>query len=349
MNAPHSGFLDLPILIAPLSSPIYIRKFSFDISLPLKDFGDVYETKLLSDAVLIVNNGKTFAVHKLILAMNSEYFKLLFVNNFKNTDNIYHIDTNEVVLEQYLQLIYKRQITIDTNWRDVIAVFKFIDFTQTHIPELPKLLTTISIPGKEYGEFLNAIIELYQGEIPLEFIQFMNEFDTDYLNFKELGEEFTRTLIESARDESDKYDIAQKAVKDGLDPSIYYLVQYERLYPPHINPESIPYLKHINEDLLTNDIVEAKNLNLPFTAAIINQRRYGIDDDMYNIRVRGKLHDRQLVLDLVVDENGILMNENDRISIDKLQAGTILEIQSYNLNYIDLNRIRVNEFQIVEY
>jgi len=331
-----------------------VTDFSYVFILYGHRFGDLYETKLFSDTVLVSNNGKTFLVHKLILAMNSEYFKtLLFVNKYQSPNNTYYLDFNDIVIDQYLQLIYNRKVRIKTNWQDVIALYKLLSFTLTEVPNQAQYLNEMIVPPKEYEQFITSVITVYNGEVPLEFIERIPPNNLQYLNLNHFDKEFTEALIKSVENDNEKYRIAVQAVKDGLHPSIYHLVQYENLNPQDIIPASNPYLRHIfnGNHLLTDDIYDTISKGQPFTAVIYGIHSIDLRYEENVYKIRGRTSDKQAIM-----KNDIL--QGDEIPIEKLKVGTIIKIISYtrfhdgNDFYVkpeDKYAISLDKFEMVDY
>jgi len=315
------------------------------------DFNDIYERKLFSDVVLESLGGKRYYCHKIILAASSDYFMALFGKEFKDPGMIILIKIEEKILNLYLQLIYKRSVKI-ANWKDGIALVEFMRYTQTKGFDIEELLHDINVPTEEYSDFITMVIEFYQGDVPLEFISRMMNFNINNLNYKNLGEEFTRELIQARgnHDELTKYYIAQKAVKDGLDPSIYRLVQFERLYPGDITPESKPYLKRIDENLLDKHIAIS---NKPFTAAII---KVEVSQGIFSVLIRGKFNDDQIVVDFLYrneyshkddEDYELQMTYPDYNTLSEdLIVGNIINVTKYHFHGLN---IIVDAYKIIEY
>lgn len=348
-------FSMIPLQYPPLARIIKTTPI-MDISLPFTNFTDIYESMLFSDIFLQSSSGKRYPAHKLILAMFSDFFKVLFSKEFKDPGMIIELKVDDTTMKLYLDLIYKRKIQINTTWKDAIALLKFLDFTQTLVPNLEKILNSIYVKqAQEYPEFLNNVIELYHGNIPLEFIQSMCDIPIRMLNYKDLGEDFTRELIISTHDDDDKYDIAHKAVADGLNPSIYNLVQYEALQE-NIDPKAKHYLKHIDDNLLTENIQRAVYEYISFRAAIISVGIFDSKENSYIFNVRGKIKDQEITCTILAkikhngdDEYDTIFDYHDKsMSVSKLEIGTIIEINGYRKAYAGY-KIFLHDFDILEY
>jgi len=338
-------------------------KPALTLDFPSSNFTKIYDSKLFSDITLSAIGGKRYPVHRNILANVSEYFMKLFTTTLGNLGTVIPLEIKPEILELYLDLIYKKHITIN-NWRDVIELLKFIDFTQTTFINLETFLFKININNpQEYPKFFNSIIELYHGELPIEFIHSMDKFEYDilaYLNYKDLGKEFTRTLIESISDSNIKYYIAYKAVTDGLDPSIYRLIQYEAIARDLIRPESEPYLRRINYKLLTYNLGDALNKKGPFTVAITenNITRYHRQENIqeHSIYVTtnpGSIYRMMLrVSREYIDENKpadiLIPYHGDKILASKLAHGTIITITKYIFPHLG-STVLIEDFDIIEY
>jgi len=342
-----------------MAAPIWVSSNSprlipaLTINLPVSNFAKIYTSGILSDITLRAIGGKTYLAHKIILANESEYFMKLFTTKLRDPGPIISLDIQPEILEIYLKLIYEKHIDIP-NWRDAMDLFKFIKFTLTSFPKLDDLFFKIKIDDtKEYPEFVSIVIhDFYQGEVPIEFIQTLGKAGVrlyDSLNYYNLGEEFTRTLIEIVRTDDNKYRIAKKAVADGLDPSLYHLVNIEGIQREMVTSESRPYLKYINPNLLTENISDALTRWFPVTVVIRDFGKYDAETKRILFPARGSRE--RFIIEIKVsrqDEMGnyYLPYQGGEILADKLRPGTVITIKRHN---ISLSRnILVEEFDIID-
>jgi len=322
----------------------------------------------LTDITLQSLEGKRYPAHKILLANASNYFMVLFTIKLKDPGSNVVLDVHSQILEFYLDLIYKRTAKI-TTWKDAIDLLKFLDYTETTIPKLEDIIHNIHVNNpEEYNDFFHTIIhEIYHGEVTLEFIQSINKFKPlikYYLNYRDLGEEFTRTLIETQISGDEKYRIAVKAVSDGLDPSLYKMIHQGSINGDFdLTAKSWNLLRQFDYKLLSkfHDI----GTNPSLIVGIRNPVEYDPDLGTLRFSVEMKdLHDLERLVYIVFD---VRLNYDEKytfysatrrrneILLDILTPGTVIKITNYTKKSNtrewgtwDTN-LSVGDFEIVEY
>lgn len=327
---------------------------ALDLKISLGNFDKFKGSKLFSDITLQSQDGKNYPAHKIMLAHVSEYFMQAFTTKIGSGADIIKLDFDSKIVEMYLDLIYNNHIKAKT-WKDAIELIKLVDNTLTYFRkvEVKDIIFDINLSTlttkEDINDFFNAIVrDLYHDNVPIEFFAKINNFWglLVYLNYNDLGEEFTRTVIENVEDVDMKYRIAKKAVADGLDPTLYGLVDKEEIVAEPITPESEPYLGEGNTGMLTDDINDSINKKLPITVMI--QRQITGNRYYTEFEVRGKSKYTFAINFETINEgfNEYIKYKGRNMSPDVLSPGTIITITEYRLGYYALI---VDDFDIIEH
>ena len=309
------------------------------------DLSQLRGSGFLSDITLEIAGGKRYPVHKNILAVSSEYFKTLFSGRFRQSTMIKLDDVSSSTLDLYLDMIYGKELII-YNWREVMKLLEFAKFTQTDIPGQDNIIKHIIVSPEDFVPYIQALSDFYDNEIPIEIIAYidipwydttMNAFYIDGIKFSDLGEYFTKALIETRKSGDIKYLIAQKAVSEGMSTDLYGFVQAEKIRGLPITPESLPYLRRIDMNLLTasTDVVYGREF-------IVSIDKYmGIDGTIYNDKYMiftGKTKDdKRAILAIPVrqsDENDeekyvAISKDGTEQDIDENLAATIIKVKEF--------------------
>ena len=339
-------------VILPVGSVSPIRVAVLNTSL---NIGSLLDTRILSDVSLEIP-GKSYPAHKVILALASDYFKALFTNGFKDPGAKVPVGgVTPKIMELYLNMIYNQEVVL-YDWRDTIQLLEFAKFTQTNIPNRDNIVGSMIVPANEFVEYVQALSNLYEGEIPVEVIKKMNVYGAQYINFSDLGEEFVRSLIENNENESIKYQIANKAVSEGMSKDLYGLVQLEAIEPSLVTPESRPYLKQVNPELLSsmNEIAFTYG---PVTVAIVGYRGiYKIGGRklvLFEVKAKDSPQNFQIIFqgeqeylaEDHIDSNVYLINsDGTRRNSEELKPGTVIRIIERHIE----ETIFVNKYEIVQ-
>lgn len=258
-------------------------------------------------------------------------------------------------MELYLDLIYKREVII-YDWRDAIRLFEFSKFTQTSIPRRDIILGGIVVPSNEFVEYVQALSQLYDSGIPVEVIKLLKVPDINKVKLSDLGEDFVSSLIENTDSEVEKYLIANKAVSEGMDKRLYSLVQLEALNSSLINPESLPYLRQVDPNMLSSgkDIMCTTG---PHTVAIVSYTGFYQESAVYfDVNGSDTKNPMRIAFRGVEEFNDedetivLLMADGSQRNAEELKPGTVIKfIPNY---YYDLRRVKrvfVDNYEIVNY
>ena len=298
------------------------------------------DNPLFTDTVLEIPGVKLFPAHKAILAISTEYFKTVLAGRFRQSSTIVLTQAEPQTVDLYLDMIYGKELVL-YDWRELMKLLEFAKFTQTNIPGQDNIIKGVVISSKDFVPYIQALSAFYDNEIPIEIIASIDiPWNVSYINginFSDLGEEFTKALIETRKSGDIKYLIAQKAVSEGMSTDLYGFVQAEKIRGLPITPESLPYLRRIDMNLLTasTDVVYGREF-------IVSIDQYmGITGTIYNDKYMiftGKTKDdKHAILAIPVrqsDENDeekyvAISKDGTEQDIDANLVATIIKVKEF--------------------
>ena len=310
---------------------------------------DLRKSNLMSDVILEIPGVKEFPAHKLILSAASEYFKLLFNSSFKESTAT-KVPINGISahgLNLYLDLVYNQKIWIYGDWRQTIEIIEFAKYTQTHIKDRDKLLVSIGVSPQDFPEYIQSLYRIYEGDIPIDVIEKITIYDPARVDYKSFDESFIKLLITNQPTNSARYRIAQKAVQDGFDPSLYSLIDYEDLDPKIVTAESLPFLRSVNRTILTDTLFN----NSYMIVVIENFLYFDHAKQLVYYRVSGRIRGKKLKIAFKFIEEGqefdspiYILSDGVKVNWDILKPGTIIKfLQHYDGGPDTI----INKFEIV--
>ena len=324
------------------------------------DLSQLRDSGLLSDITLEIPGGKRYPVHKNILAISSEYFKALFGGRFRLSTMIKLEYVSPSILDLYLDMIYGKEL-IFYDWRELMKLLQFAKFTQTDIPGQDNIIKHIIVSSKDFVPYIQALSDFYDNEIPIEIIGSIRIplYDTtvdgphlNAINFSDLGEEFTKALIETQKHADIKYLIAQKAVSEGMSKNLYGLVQVEKIRSIPITRESLPYLRKFDMNLLTastellygTEFIVLIGEYLGIETASVGMRTVGAA--IQYMTFVGKTKDDRIVMLAIhvredeageedgeedgMDEYVAISNDGTERNIDEILAATAIKVKEFH-------------------
>lgn len=299
----------------------------FTINRNVSNLIPYYEQGLFTDVVLVASNVH-FLAHKLMLASSSSFFHSMFTNSFKKPGDIITIpDITAETMRLYLQLIYGKEI-VTSDCRVAISLLKFMDYTQTTIPNLDKILST-RVKPEDAQEYLHGLIALYRGDIPLDVIKWLDCSKVDFSEFGADGEKYIRSILSNIHIASETaFHIVKTAVKSGFSPSLFSLVQLGYMSPEEIlreAPEAEPYIKKVDRTRLTRDLIDTVRY-YPTSPIVFLSKSYS---NYKRVNVEDGLGQR---VELFFDQDPPGVEINSMIKVTKYHAayGRIY-VESYTL------------------
>ena len=155
------------------------------------------DNNLLTDITLIVGN-ETMRAHKFILFTASEYFERKIHGGFTPIgDTLVIQDVSPVIFKLYLDLIYGKGLILN-DWHVAFELFKYLDYTQTYwSTKDTDVIECVSVPEDDFIDYIGALAELYQGEVPNDVIRASAFHLLKVIDLSPLGPDFLEVFLDS--------------------------------------------------------------------------------------------------------------------------------------------------------
>ena len=159
----------------------------------IKDLSAFRENEILTD-IILVSEGVSVPAHKFVLLVASPYFEKMFNSGLKeqNQDLINLHEITPQVLQQYLDLIYGKEISIE-DWKTAFDLFDYFDTTLLSWHK-DQVVTRFLVQPEEYSEYIRRLDRLYSGEIPEEIVKKTTKYITSKVDLCEFDEAFVKII-----------------------------------------------------------------------------------------------------------------------------------------------------------
>jgi hypothetical protein len=100
----------------------------------LNHIKELYETKEFHDVILVSSDSKEYKTHKLFLSESSEYFKMFFTGNFKESfENKIDMECKSSILEIILEFVYDIPGKLSFLNLEFEKIFELIQFSDLYM------------------------------------------------------------------------------------------------------------------------------------------------------------------------------------------------------------------------
>ena len=226
------------------------------------------DDKFLTDVTFDLGSKNIYA-HKLVLATVSGFFKGVFYSGVGSPDAIPVRQTDPIVFEMYIDYVYGKHIQ-SQDWKLMMRLFKFIDFTQTVWHNKDQNVLELEIPSDDYVDYLHDLIELYREELPVEVIAKSAKYIKTYVDLSKFTPDVIKIITHS-----DKFDPICKYRKEI----------YQNLASKGFNLDTIMPI----EDKLTENPILSISRKEPLLLKVTSGApAWTWTDEQYGYAARGK-------------------------------------------------------------